>query len=265
MKRFPNGVDGDFFHQKRVPRRIRTTSASSSSRSRAGTRPSSRSIDNAAALAWVDQPRLHRAAHVALARRRHRAARLPADRPRPDDATGSGRTCARSRSSCSEVMDELGLASLPEDVRRDRAAHPRADQAGAAVPGGAALREGARGGGRAARRRPGRRDDDVARRRSARRLRRLRPERARPDDRRPRTRCGRPRTRGSRRRCAGTRSRTSTRRRSRVETMRSADRGGRRPDARACGGARRACAPRFEQLGLEPAEPISCRPCSSRR
>ncbi len=57
------------------------------------------------------EPRLHRAAHVALARARDRAARLPADRPRPDDrravavrprdrarrARGDGRARARAR------------------------------------------------------------------------------------------------------------------------------------------------------------------------
>ena len=77
-----------------------TTSTRCRSRSRAGTRPCSRVVDNAAALAWVVEPRLHRAAHVALARARDRAARLPADRPRPERPTASGRTSARSRSSC---------------------------------------------------------------------------------------------------------------------------------------------------------------------
>src|SRR5881227_1983404 len=40
MKRYPNGVEGDFFHQKRVPAHPDYV-ASSSSASRAATRPSS--------------------------------------------------------------------------------------------------------------------------------------------------------------------------------------------------------------------------------
>ena len=165
------------------------------------------------------QPRLHRAAHVALARARHRAARLPADRPRPDDRRAMG-VRPRDRARREGGDGRARARVVPEDLRRDRAAHPRADQAGAAVPGGAPVREGARGGGRAAHRRPGGRDDDLARRRPGRRLRRLRPERARPDDRvRLLDPAGRRRARlGAA--SAGTRSRPSTRRRSRSKTMR---------------------------------------------
>ena len=130
MKRFPNGVDGDFFHQKRVPphpdfvgeqfvqfpsghtHRVRGR------RQRGGARVG-------------DQPRLHRAAHVALARRRHRAAGLPADRPRPDRRRAVA-VRARDRARRAGRDGRARARVVSEDVGRDRAAHPRADQAGAA-------------------------------------------------------------------------------------------------------------------------------------
>ena len=62
-------------------------------------------------------------------------------------------------------MDELGLASYPEDLRRDRAAHPRADPARAAASrrcAGSRRRSPRRSSGGSATRR---RDDDLARRR----------------------------------------------------------------------------------------------------
>ena len=181
MKRYPNGVEGDFFHQKRVPR-------APGLRRRAVRPVPERPLDRLRGRrqrgrARVGrQPRLHRAAHVALARARHRAARLPADRPRPERGQPVG-VRARDRARRAGGDGRARPRLVPEDLRRDRAAHPRADPAGAAVPGGAPVREGARRGGRAARRRPGRRDDDLAGGRPERRLRRLRPERARPDDR----------------------------------------------------------------------------------
>ena len=69
------------------------------------TRPRSRGWSTSAASSCTPGTR---------AMRRHRAARLPADRPRPERAAASGATSARSRSSSSEVMDELGLASYPK-------------------------------------------------------------------------------------------------------------------------------------------------------
>ncbi len=86
MKRFTNGVDRRVLPPEAGARRTtRTTSTRSSCSSRAATRPSSRSLDDAAGARLGREPRLHRAAHLALARARDRAARLPADRPRPDD------------------------------------------------------------------------------------------------------------------------------------------------------------------------------------
>ena len=68
MVRYPNGVDGKFFHQKRVPPHPEFVGEQFVEF------PSGHStvfavIDNAAALALGRQPRLYRAAHLALADR----------------------------------------------------------------------------------------------------------------------------------------------------------------------------------------------------
>ena len=182
MKRYPNGVEGDFFHQKRVPAHPDFVDEQFV-RFPCGTLDGLRGRGQRGRARVGRQPRLHRAPHLALARGRHRAAGLPADRPRPERGQPVG-VRARDRARREGGDGRARARVVPEDLGRDRPAHPRADPAGAAVPGGAAVREGARGGGRAARRRPGRGDDDLEGRRPARRLRRLRPERPRPDDRR---------------------------------------------------------------------------------
>ena len=208
MKRYPNGVDGDFFHQKRVPPHPDYVGEQFVAvPERALDRVRGRRQRRRARVG--DQPRLHRAAHLALARRGDRAAGLPPDRPRPDLRRPVA-VRARDRARRAGGDGRARPRVVPEDLRRDRSPHPRADQAGARVPGGAPLREGAGGGGRAARRRPGGRDDDVARRRpraaSSSTSARTRATGRSP----PRTPCGRRRTRACRRRCAGTRSPTSS-------------------------------------------------------
>ena len=197
-------------------------------------------VDNAAALAWVANLgciELH-TWHSRVPG--DRAARLPADRPRPDHrravavrprdrarrARGDGRARARARTRRRRARP--GCTSWRRSGRSCRS------------PTCAGSRRRSR---EEVERRIGdqaRRDDDLARRRPGRRVRRLRPERPRPHDRVRRTRSGRRRTRASRRRCAGTRSRPSTRRRSRVETMPA---GSPTPATRcaACGAARRRC------------------------
>ena len=128
------------------------------------------------------QPGLRRAAHVAFARARHRAARLSPDRPRPDLRRAVA-TRAEDR-PCRQGGDgRARIEELSQDVGVDRAPRSRADQAGARIPGSAAAGEGDGAGDRAQDRGPGGCDDDVEGRRPARRVRRLRPERARPDDR----------------------------------------------------------------------------------
>ena len=128
------------------------------------------------------EPRLHRPAYVALAGDRRRPAGLPADRPRPE----RGQPVAARAEDRARRQGRDGRAraeELPEDVRVDRAPHPRADQAGARFPRSAAAGEGDGAGGRAPDRRPAGGDDDLEGGRSARRVRRLRPELAGPDDR----------------------------------------------------------------------------------
>ena len=154
MKRFPNGVDGDFFHQKRVPAKHPDYVDEVPVSFPSGHSTVFAVVDNAAALAWVANLgciELHtwhsRVPEIELPDYllidldpTHRRAVAVRARDRARRARGDGRARARL---------------LPEDVGRDRAAHPGADQAGAAVPRGAPVREGARRGGRAPDRRPG--------------------------------------------------------------------------------------------------------------
>ena len=185
------------------------------------------------------QPRLHRAAHLALARPGDREAGLPADRPR-SERRRSVAVRAPDRSRCSRGHGRAGACVVPQDLRCDGDAHHGADQARARLPGGAALRESAGRGGRAANRRPGGRDDDVAGQGPAGRLRRLRPELARQDDRDRLLGAADPgRARLGAAAC-GTRCPLSTRPRSRSRRCRSESRRSatRRP---ACGATRRAC------------------------
>ena len=75
MKRFPNGVDGEFFHQKRVPANHPDYVDEVFVQFPSGHSTVFAIVDNAAALAVGREPRLHRAAHVALAGAGDRAAR----------------------------------------------------------------------------------------------------------------------------------------------------------------------------------------------
>src|SRR5581483_8648331 len=88
------------------------------------------------------EPRLHRAAHVVVARAGDRAARLPADRPRSHDRRAVA-VRARDRARRARGHGRARAALVSEDVRRHRAAHSRADQAGARVPARAPVRDGA--------------------------------------------------------------------------------------------------------------------------
>ncbi len=193
MKRFPDGVDGEFFHQKRVPAKHPGY---------VDEVPVSFPSGHSTVFAISTMPRRSRGSRTSAASsctpgprgcRRSRAG-LPADRPRPD----LGRPVAvraRDRARRARGDGRARARVVPEDLRRDRAAHPGTDSPELPFPRGAAVRKGARRGGRAAHRRPERRDDDLAARRPRRGVRRLRPERARPDDRHA-TRCARRPTRG---------------------------------------------------------------------
>src|SRR5439155_1388820 len=128
-----------------------------------------------------DQPGVHRAAHLALARPGDREARLSAHRPR---SVAGGAMAVRAGDRPRRPRGDGGAWArrVPEDVGGHRPAHHGADQAGAELSRRAPLREGPRRGGGAADRRPGGRDHDVARRRTPWRFCRLRPELARQDD-----------------------------------------------------------------------------------
>ena len=138
MKRYPDGVDGFFFYQKRVPEpasglagHVPDPVSERAPRRLPGRRRRCRTgVDR--------QPRLHRAAHVALADRRRRAAGLPADRPRPE--RGQPLVARpRDRDGGEGGDGRAGAGLVPEDLGRDRPAHPRADSARAPIPGTSAI------------------------------------------------------------------------------------------------------------------------------
>ena len=249
MKRFTDGVDGEFFHQKRVPAKHPDYVDEVPVSFPSGHSTVFAIVDNAAALAWV--------ANLGCIELHTWHSRVP-EIELPDyllidlDPTTDGQWpyVREIALVVREVMDELGLASYPKTSGATGLAHPRADQARAALPRGASLREGARRGGRAAHRRPDGRDDDLARRRPHRRLRRLRPERPRPHD-----RVGLLGAADARRARVGAArvGRGAGRRPGRVHDRDDARRGSRRPAIRcaACGAAARA-SDGFAALGLEP-------------
>ena len=68
MKRFPNGVDGEFFHQKRVPENHPSYVDEIFVQFPSGHSTVFAIVDDAAGARVGREPRLHRAAHVALAR-----------------------------------------------------------------------------------------------------------------------------------------------------------------------------------------------------
>ena len=256
MKRYPNGADADFFYQKRVPEPhpdwLDTVQITFPRFGRTADFP----VVRRRGVARVDrQPRLHRPQHLADAGRARRAARLPADRPRPQRGQPVGGR-ARDRARRPRGAGGAGPAELPEDVGRDRPAHPRADRAGARVPRRAPVREGAsrrRSSGAsttsASRRRRGRSptasasSSTSARTRATARSPSAYSIRPTPD-----ARASAPLRWDE---VAGVDPAAFT-----LQTMRDRVADGRRPHRGACGGERRACVPLFETLRLEP-PPIS--------
>ena len=112
MKRFPNGVDGEFFHQKRCPR-TPSTSAKFFVQFPSGHSTVFAVIDNAAALAWV--------INLGCIELHTWASRIP-EIEQPDyllidlDPTFDGQWpyVREIAVVVREVMDELGLASYPK-------------------------------------------------------------------------------------------------------------------------------------------------------
>src|SRR5215831_12338421 len=113
MKRFPNGVDGEFFHQKRVPARHPEYVDEVPVSFPSGHSTVFAIVDNAAALAWV--------ANLGCIELHTWHSRVP-EIERPDyllidlDPSADGQwTYVRAIALVvREVMDELGLASFPK-------------------------------------------------------------------------------------------------------------------------------------------------------
>ena len=113
MKRFPNGVDHDFFHQKRVPENHPPYVDEQYVEFPSGHSTVFAVVDNAAALAWV--------ANLGCVELHTWHSRVP-DIERPDyllidlDPTfeGQWRHVRKIALVVKEVMDELGLKSFPK-------------------------------------------------------------------------------------------------------------------------------------------------------
>jgi DNA ligase D len=113
MKRFPNGVDGDFFHQKRVPAKHPDFVGEVFVRFPSGHSTVFAIVDNVDALAWV--------ANLGCIELHTWSSRVP-EIERPDyvlidlDPTTDGQWphVREIALVVREVMDELGLASYPK-------------------------------------------------------------------------------------------------------------------------------------------------------
>ncbi len=113
MKRFPNGVDGDFFHQKRVPAKHPAYVGEIPVSFPSGHSTVFAQVDNAAALAWV--------ANLGCIELHTWHSRVP-ELERPDyllidlDPTSDGQweLVREIALVVREVLDELGLRSYPK-------------------------------------------------------------------------------------------------------------------------------------------------------
>ena len=209
MKRYPNGVEGDFFHQKRVPPHPDFVGEQFVQF------PSGHStvfavVDNAAALAWV--------VNLGCIELHTWHSRVD-DIERPDyllidldPSEGNPWEYVREIALVvKEVMDELGLASFPKTSGATGLHILAPIRPELRLPGGEAVRQGAGAGGRAQDRRPGRRHDDLEGGRPP-RASSWTSARTPATGRSPRpTRSGRRRTRGLRRRWPGRRFRAPIR------------------------------------------------------
>ena len=218
MKRFTNGVEGEFFHQKRVPANHPEFVDEVFVQFPSGHSTVFAIVDNAAALAWV--------ANLGCIELHTWHSRVP-EIERPDyllidlDPTTDGQWpfVREIALVVREVMDELGLRSYPK-TSGATGLHILAP----IKPGAACSRTCA-----GSRRRSPSRSSGASTTRRSRRRRGASPTasassstsaRTRATARSPlRTRCGRRRTRASRRRFSGTRSPTSSPEAFTLETM----------------------------------------------
>ena len=181
MKRYPNGVEGDFFYQKRVPvphpEWLETVHIRFPRHGRTADFPV---VTDAASLAWIVNLgciELHtwHSRVTNVERPDYLLIDLDPSAGNPWEHVRAIALVVRA------VMDELG--ELPQDVGGDRTPHLGADPSGPPLPPGPGLRQGTRAGGGAAGGRRGRRHHPLEGGGAPRRPRGLRAERARPDDR----------------------------------------------------------------------------------
>ena len=180
MKRFVDGVSGEFFFQKRVPKGAPDWLQTATFTFPSGRTATELVANDAAHLVWavnLGRRRLQPPSGPAL---RPRLSRRAPRRPRPDawgplehgaegrDVREGGARGARS----GRLSEDLGLARHPRQ---------RPDRAALGLRRGPPRRAGAGPRGRAAP--AAERDQQVVEGGAARRLRRLQPERARPHDR----------------------------------------------------------------------------------
>ena len=241
MKRFPNGVDGEFFHQKRVPANHPEYVDEVFVQFPSGHSTVFAILDNAAALAWV--------ANLGCIELHTWHSRVP-EIEQPDyllidlDPTTDGQWpfVREIALVVREVMDELGLRSYPKTSGATGLHILAPIKPELPFPDVRAVREGARA----------RRSSGASATRRSRRRRGASPTasacsstsaRTRATARSPRAYSVRP-TPDARvsapllwDEVATVEPEAFT-----IETMRDADRGSRRPDATGCGGARRRCA-----------------------
>ena len=160
MKRYPDGVDGFFFYQKRVPEPHPDWLDTFRIDFPSGRHANFPVVADAAGLAWI--------ANLGCIELHTWHSRID-DIERPDyllidldPSEGNPWSHVREIAMVvKEVMDELGLVSFPKTSGATGLHILAPIKPELRVPGRARLRQGAREGGRAADRRPGGGDDDV--------------------------------------------------------------------------------------------------------
>ncbi len=114
LKRFVNGAAGEPFFQKRAPENrpelVRTATLSFPS----GRTADEIVIDDAAGLAWISEPRLHRPQPAPGPRRGPRPSRRAAGRPRPGARRAVGRRSAHVALVAREALEAVGLVGWPK-------------------------------------------------------------------------------------------------------------------------------------------------------
>ena len=148
LQRFPNGVAGSSFFQKRIPDSapewLQTTIVTHPERHDVAGDRDGRHRPRAVGR----QPGLPRLPPVAVPGRRPGGHRRAAHRPRPVARRRRSRWCRRPRPRCDVCSATHGITLVPQDHRQPRPARVRARRAGVGLvrhaPGGRRRRPGAR-------------------------------------------------------------------------------------------------------------------------